>query len=257
MFMAMNPAPASPRPRATPAAFTLIELLVVVSIISILASMLLPAVSRAKGSAHRIACLSQEKQIALALHLYAGDNNGYFPPRIQTNRWCTTLRTYYQELKMLKCPADIWAKPSTNAASGLAARPAESAARTYVINGFNDYYRNIVGKSGMADFRRLGNGEVVIKEGNIPEPTTTVAFGERDNRPGGLPQYHMDFDAMDDLTGLNQTMHGNSTRTGRGGGSNYTMVDGHVEFLRYGKTFNPINLWAVSPEDRNIAVNTP
>src|SRR5213592_610131 len=98
--------------------FTLIELLVVIGIIAILTSMLLPALGRAKGSAQRIACVSQEKQFALALHMYAGDYNGYFPPRIQTNRWCTTLLPYYQELKILKCPSDIWAKASTNAAAG-------------------------------------------------------------------------------------------------------------------------------------------
>jgi prepilin-type processing-associated H-X9-DG protein len=138
-----------------------------------------------------------------------------------------------------------------------AIRPAESAPRTYLINGFNDYYRHIVGKDGMTNLRRLGNNEIVIKESNIPEPSGTIAFGERDNRPGAAPQYHMDFDMLDDLTGLNQSMHSNSARTGRGGGSNYSMVDGHVEFLRYGKTFNPINLWAVSPEERNVAISSP
>ena len=64
----------------------------------------------------------------------------------------------------------------------------------------------------------------------------------------------MDFDMLDDLTGLNQSMHGNSARTGKGGGSNYAMIDGHIEFIRYGHTFNPVNMWAVSPKERNVAV---
>jgi prepilin-type processing-associated H-X9-DG protein len=108
----------------------------------------------------------------------------------------------------------------------------------------------------MPRFRRLGNGEVVINEGNIPEPSATITFAERDNRPGARPQYHMDYDALDDLTGLNQNMHGNSRRTGRGGGSNYGMVDGHVEYLKYGRSFNPINLWAVSAKERSIPILT-
>ena len=231
--------------------FTLIELLVVIAIISILASMLLPSLSAAKGAAKRIACLNQEKQIALALHMYAGDHQGHFPPRIQTNRWCTTLLTYYQDLKLLKCPSDTGAKGTTNI-GGIGARVAESAPRTYVINGFNDFYRHMVGNAQMADFRRQGNGEIVIREGDIPEPSATIAFGERDS--SAQLQYHMDYDALDDLNGLNQSLHGNSVKTGRGGGSNYAMVDGHVDFLKYGRSFNPINLWAVTPQERALAV---
>ncbi|MFO1499929.1 MAG: prepilin-type N-terminal cleavage/methylation domain-containing protein [Verrucomicrobiota bacterium] len=239
------------------AGFTLIELLVVIGIIGILTSMLMPALSKAKGSAQRIACLNNEKQLALALHLYATDNNGFFPPRIQTNRWCTTLLPHYQDLRILKCPADRFARAVTNAAAGSGLRPAESAPRTYVINGFNDYYRLMVGMEAMPNFRRLGNGEIVINERNIPEPSATIAFGERDSSPQSRPQYHMDYDALDDQTGLQQSMHGNSSRTGKGGGSNYAMVDGHVEFLRYGRSFNPINLWAVSPGERSIALAVP
>jgi prepilin-type N-terminal cleavage/methylation domain-containing protein/prepilin-type processing-associated H-X9-DG protein len=59
--------------------FTLVELLVVIGIISILIAMLLPALNKARQQAKVIACGSQERQIAMALLMYAGDNKGWFP----------------------------------------------------------------------------------------------------------------------------------------------------------------------------------
>lgn len=60
--------------------FTLIELLIVIAIIAILASMLLPALNRARDRARTAGCLGQVREVGTALILYADSGRGYYPP---------------------------------------------------------------------------------------------------------------------------------------------------------------------------------
>jgi prepilin-type N-terminal cleavage/methylation domain-containing protein len=121
-----------PRKR-TGLAFTLIELLVVIAIIAILAAMLLPALSRARGKSLRIKCISNLKQLQVAWLIYANDFADYMVPNAPlgypTNQsWCysayqgwgaldpNTNRTLYAsallapylggQIGVYKCPAD-------------------------------------------------------------------------------------------------------------------------------------------------------
>lgn len=247
----------SGRGRQNSHGFTLIELLVVIGIISILMSMLMPALGRAKGAAQKISCMSNERQLGMAVRLYVDDNQGRFIPRVQTNRWPSVLfpllfpGSKSTNIAIFRCPSDPRGSTPGASLGTVETHPAEFARRSYLINGWNDYFQKIVPPEQWTGFRSTGSNLLSIRDSDISEPSATCLFGEKDDFSF---HFHMDFDQFDDIAQLRQNRHGNALRTGRGGGSNYAMIDGSMQYFRFGQTLSPINLWAVTPETRNNPV---
>ena len=94
--------------------FTLIELLVVIAIIAILAAILFPVFAKAREKARQTSCLSNEKQLGLAILQYVQDNdetymasdNGQFG-----HGWVSRVMPYIKSVPMMKCPDDPMTSP--------------------------------------------------------------------------------------------------------------------------------------------------
>ena len=101
----------------TASAFTLIELLVVISIIAILAALLLPVLGRAKESGRATACLSNLRQVGIALQIYVGDYHNRLPSMSDIYPGVTNefpgpdqvLSSQLGNTNVLHCPSDKWA----------------------------------------------------------------------------------------------------------------------------------------------------
>jgi prepilin-type N-terminal cleavage/methylation domain-containing protein/prepilin-type processing-associated H-X9-DG protein len=214
--------------------FTLIELLVVIAIIAILASMLLPALSKAKTKAQGIGCLSNLKQLQLAWYMYADDHTGKLVPNGDGNAdgwvqgWLPTVQDatnvnllkspsgklwpYNTSLGIYKCPAD-----RSTVKYGTATLPrVRSVSMSGNMNGNSWYSEQIKGK--FFTFRKYAE---------IIRPAPSQAFVFLDEHPQSIDDGY--FLVLLDKKGL----WGNWPANYHNGACGFSFADGHSEIRKW------------------------
>jgi type II secretory pathway pseudopilin PulG len=239
------------KPRNARAGFTLVEALVVAGVVGVLASVILPALSSAKGRGYGVVCLNNLRQLSLAWNLYAEDRDGYLPYNYgvsdtyatiangQLLNWANNVMTWNLQgdntnatllakgglgpylsgvTSPFRCPSDRSVSAAQRAAGW------SERARTYSMNAMMGYAGGFIKNGGV----NINNPKFkqFMKLGEIPDPSGIFVFIEEHpqsindgyflNKPDALPPHWYDLPAA---------YHN--------GGANLSFADMHIEYRKW------------------------
>ena len=220
--------------------FTLIELLVVIAIIAILAALLLPALSRAKGKALQISCLSNLKQLQLCWQMYADDSNGVLPLNPKNsggNAWIQgdvskpleatnvallqsgLLFPYNKNTDIYRCPADNL--PDKRSTPAILFR-----IRSYAMNCY------MSGEDVGSNHYTLNGYHVNFKLGDITKPKPPDAFVFTEEAEFSIDDGHFGF-TPSGLPGQGPINVWLNVPGLWHRGANFSFADGHASFHKW------------------------
>jgi prepilin-type N-terminal cleavage/methylation domain-containing protein/prepilin-type processing-associated H-X9-DG protein len=229
-------------------AFTLIELLVVIAIIAIIAAILFPVFAQAREKARQSSCLSNLRQIGMAVRMYLQDNDGQcfvhhlYDADVSANGpvislepekpWTVIFSPYVRSRAVFYCPSDPVGRTRTQAldlptygqlelAELDRGAPGTIAAESYLLNSLLTHRTRQYGAFNEARFDGIGGSLVMMSERNA------LARNLEENAP--MENIQDDYDVWNGAPQLAQWIAG----LRHSGGSNYVYMDGHAKFGRF------------------------